>query len=60
MLGPADIWISVTNGAGTVTNASGMGVNQYKPVVVKTWGRTHFNHIASATGSLVNLTPLNP
>ena len=58
--GAADVFISVSNGAVAVTIGTGLLITRDTPaVVLKTGGHTHFNHIASATGSTINVTPLN-
>ncbi len=58
--GTVNFWISVSTGAKTVTNIIGMHINYLNPLIIKTWGHTHFNHIADATGSRITVTPLNP
>ncbi len=53
------VWFTITNGGATATDTIGTLVSQFAPVIVKAGGRTHFNHIANATGSIINVTPLN-
>ncbi len=60
VVGDADFWVSVTVLATAVTNVIGMHVNSAEAVILKTWGRSYFNHIATATGSRISVTPLNP
>ena len=57
--GPTDIWVSVSNGAQAVTNATGMHVNANESVILRAWGQTHVNYISLATGSRISVTPLN-
>lgn len=61
--GESDSFISITNGSQAVTITNGMLINAGvggAAVIVRTWGRTHINHIDGASGSFFNVTPLNP
>lgn len=58
--GDADFWVSISNGVQAVDAIIGMHVNSAGAVILRAGGQTHINHIASATGSSINVTPLNP